>query len=150
MSKYYDDLAKEVHKMSQNKSLVGMLSEKDVKKDEKNIMTADVLGTVYTIHKEVDEKDFPGMKDCDGIVDWSSKNIYINKQAEGSNLKNWDMHVKSTIRHELFHAFLYESGLCASSGNCNCGWAVNEEMVDWFAIMSPKIYRCFEKLGVLD
>ena len=29
------------------------------------------------------------------------------------------------------------------------GWAKNEEMVDWFAIQSPKIFKLFEKEGLI-
>ena len=35
------------------------------------------------------------------------------------------------------------------SFNCKA-WAQNEEMVDWFAIQSPKIFRAFREAGVDD
>lgn len=148
MSKYYDDLAKEVHKMSQT-SLVGMLAEKNNPAKSHEILTADILGTRYMIHKGMTEDDFSRLKNEDGFVDWSSKDVYIREYRKESGISNWESYEKSTIRHEVIHAFLYECGLdCCANGTD--AWAVNEEMVDWFAIMSPKIYRCFEQLGVLD
>ena len=44
------------------------------------------------------------------------------------------------IRHEIIHAFLYESGMkeCSSATQ---SWVENEEMVDWFAIQIPKIVK---------
>lgn len=57
--------------------------------------------------------------------------------------------MKKTLRHEIIHAFLTESGLHGNTYNVDGGWAMNEEMVDWFAIQSPKIMRVFEELEVL-
>lgn len=55
--------------------------------------------------------------------------------------------IKKTLRHEIIHAFLFESGL----GYDSCpseSWAANEEMVDFFAHQSHKIFKTFEKLGI--
>ncbi len=57
---------------------------------------------------------------------------------------------KETLRHEIFHAFLNESGLSSSSGVPEEGWAKNEEMIDWFAIQSPKIFKIFQELDILS
>lgn len=42
--------------------------------------------------------------------------------------------INKVLRHEIIHAFLYESGL----STC-CEWANNETIIDWIAIQSPKI-----------
>jgi hypothetical protein len=42
---------------------------------------------------------------------------------------------------------LLESGLNASSNPAD-SWAMNEEMVDWFAIQIPKMIKTFHELGV--
>lgn len=52
------------------------------------------------------------------------------------------------MRHEILHAFLFESGLSENAGFSGC-WATNEEMVDWFAIQSTKIYDVYLKLGLV-
>ena len=52
------------------------------------------------------------------------------------------------LRHEIIHAFLNESGLSDSSNSVEA-WAKNEEMVDWFAIQSPKIFKVFQDLDIL-
>lgn len=36
-----------------------------------------------------------------------------------------------------------ESGLDCNSLTPECAWAINEKMIDWFAIQSPKIYKAF-------
>ena len=56
---------------------------------------------------------------------------------------------KKTLRHELIHAFLNESGLSDSSNCYEGAWTKNEEMVDWFAIQSPKIFEVFKEVSVL-
>jgi hypothetical protein len=54
--------------------------------------------------------------------------------------------VNKTLRHEIIHAYLYESGL---DGNAFCttkAWPKNEEMIDWFAIQGPKIVSTWNKV----
>ena len=51
---------------------------------------------------------------------------------------------KKVLRHEIFHAFFGESGLRSSSE-----YAEIEELIDWLAIQSPKIFKVFQELGIL-
>lgn len=57
--------------------------------------------------------------------------------------------MKTCLRHEIVHAFLYESGLGESATRPHEAWSVHEEMVDWIAQQTPKIYKTFEKAGCL-
>lgn len=108
-----------------------------------------VLGTIYTI-KIGSEYDYPALKKMDGYTDTSTKEIIVDNfqnvedcvDAKG-NLENY---AKSVIRHEIIHAFLYESGLAENTSGTEC-WATNEEMVDWFAIQFPKLSLAFEQAG---
>ena len=43
-----------------------------------------------------------------------------------------------------------ESGLFNNTYNVDTGWAMNEEMVDWFAIQSPKIFKVYSEMGLLE
>ena len=54
-----------------------------------------------------------------------------------------------SIRHEVVHAFLEESGLSDCSLRPEMAWARNEEMVDWIAIQFPKMLEAFKWLEVL-
>jgi hypothetical protein len=47
------------------------------------------------------------------------------------------------LRHEIVHAFFFESGLAQSSNKCE-DWAMNEEMVDWIARQGLKIYAAWK------
>lgn len=109
----------------------------------------DVLGTEYVIHyrNEHDDLLLDG-KYRDGYTDNSTHEIVICNQKEDCELQNYENYRKSVLRHEIIHAFLYESGLDSSS-NSYGAWAINEEMVDWFAIQSPKIFRVFAELKLL-
>jgi Zn-dependent peptidase ImmA (M78 family) len=100
------------------------------KKVVKTMMTVNVLGTKYTIKfsNKVKDKDLEGLS---GYCDFYTKTIIIDETQKDETF------VKSTIRHELIHAFLYESGLDV------CSWGRNEEIVDWIANQFPKIQNAF-------
>jgi len=109
-----------------------------------------VLGTKYII-KVVSEEKEPRLKTNWGFCDFHTKEIYINanvtKETEDS-CKNLVDFKNKVIRHEIIHAFLYESGLRENSNDIRA-WAENEEMVDWFAIQSPKIFEIYKELEIL-
>ena len=102
-----------------------------------------VLGTTYTIHyKEVEE--YERLRNNEAITNTNDKTIIVSKRERPVEYLN------KIIRHEIVHAFLHESGLSCNSYNTEYGWAENEEMVDWFAIQSPKIYKVYKELGVMN
>lgn len=70
------------------------------------------------------------------------KDIY-----EGT-LEDMEEYVKKVLRHEIVHAFFFESGLHECSGQAEA-WASNETMVDWIARQGPKIYKAWEEVGAL-
>ena len=102
-------------------------------------MKVNVLSTVYRI------KYVPSLDGRGGETDFYTKEIRISEQEDipaeykTDNLKEMQRHV---LRHELIHAFLFESGL---SGN---SWAANEEIVDWMAHQIPKIVQSLEEAGL--
>ena len=103
-------------------------------------MVVDVLGTAYSIEHS-NKVDDTNLENLDGYCDSSIKKIIINtfKDFPGAkeDLKEYE---KEVIRHELIHAFLFESGLDGSS------WAQQEEIVDWIALQFPKLLKAFETI----
>lgn len=98
-----------------------------------------VLGTDYSIIQS-NKVDDMCLENCSGYCDKSVKKIVIDTFQEAPNsLENLDEYKKEVIRHELIHAFLFESGLGDNS------WAKNEEIVDWIACQFPKILEAFRK-----
>ena len=107
------------------------------------MITVDVLGVEYTI-KESNKVEDMNLEDCDGYCDHSTKTIVIDTFKDSPHsLKDLEAYKKQVIRHELVHAFLFESGL-----GC-CSWAKDEEIVDWVAAQFPKITKVFEYLNCL-
>lgn len=117
--------------------------------------TINILGTEYVIEtRKISEDKI--LKDnqyggycCDDeplivIADTNDKEYF-----EDYNEKEKQLFISKTLRHEITHAFFNESGLQSSSNTFDKAWARNEEMIDWFAIQSPKIFKVFEELDIL-
>jgi hypothetical protein len=106
-----------------------------------------ILGAIYTIKARSSSED-ELLKDCDGYCDWTTKEIVLEREF-GGTLHDMDVYVRKVLRHEIVHAFFLESGLNESSGHSDA-WAMNEEMVDWFARQGQKIYDAWREAGALD
>ena len=121
-----------------------------------NDCTVNVLGTPYRIKKMAYDAE-PAFKkrSIDGYCNgFEHIIVYCDLDTD----KRWEEETpetrriceKETIRHELVHAFLNESGLKESTGVSNNGWATFEEMVDWIALQAPKMYALFKELDLLE
>ena len=105
-----------------------------------------ILGTEYKIII-VDEGDYRYAKEADGWCDTQAKEILLSNFTQCmDSVKDLVAYQNKVLRHEIIHAFLYESGLWQSSMSCG-GWAKNEEMVDWIAIQEPKLHKAFKEAG---
>lgn len=115
-----------------------------------------ILGTEYRIetHK-VSEDSYLEDNKLSGYCGEEEKLIVVADMSEekyftGMDEKAQEAYRKRVLRHEIMHAFLNESGLSDSSNQYGGAWAKNEEMVDWFAIQSPKIFKVYSELGIID
>ncbi len=116
--------------------------------------TVMILGTEYRIeiHKwsedsELSQNSWAGYccKDIPLIViaDLDDEEHFIFNNEDEK-----DAYFKSSLRHEIIHAFLNESGLKDNFEHVtNMGH--EETMVDWIAIQFPKIAAVYEELGIL-
>lgn len=115
------------------------------------MQTVSILGTEYTF-SVLNEAQDKTLENCDGYTDYTVKKIIIRDNAEDANDITSVLDLKylmnKTIRHEIIHAFLCESGLIRNSTRSD-HWSINEEMVDWIAIQFPKIHKVYTELGVL-
>lgn len=116
--------------------------------------TISVLGTTYSIFvkNKFDDEDLDD--GVSGFTDLYNKHIVLNDLNTREPFMNYTEEEKQkeysrTLRHEIIHAYLYESGLDSNSGSVKC-WARNEEMVDWLAMQLPKIYDTYCELGILQ
>lgn len=108
-----------------------------------------ILGTYWKIiYIEDTSKDLE-LKDNDGYCNFSNNEIVIDVELKDYGSCNKMEIIRRTLRHEIIHAYIETCGLSSSSLRYTGGWARNEEMVDWFAIQSPKIYKTFKDLDII-
>lgn len=123
------------------------------KDDEK--ITVDILGSEWLI---IYKKEDPAFEEANGYCVDVDRTIIVqkvcaeNKDTGENNLafNEYQKHLnlKRVLRHEILHAYLMESGLNDSSLPTD-SWATNEEMVDWFARQSPKIFKTYKELKLI-
>ena len=118
-------------------------------------MTVNVLGTEYSIaRKKYEDEGIFKDRGIDGYCDSNTKEIVV---CDLSTYPGWENESESskriseklTLRHEITHAFLSESGLADNTLHYDAGWAQNEEMVDWIAFQGPKIYAAWQSVDAL-
>lgn len=123
--------------------------------ENKSVKVVNVLGTEYRIEEhKVSEDEYLKENRLSGYCGEESKLIVIADMSEKEFFANMDekeqeIYRKKTLRHEIIHAFMNESGLSDSANHFNGAWSKNEEMIDWFAIQSPKIFKTFAEVGVI-
>lgn len=108
-------------------------------------MVINVLGTSYVILERSAAED-RALEDCDGYCDKTAKLIVIAKKEDDCDLLDFDSYRKKVMRHEIIHAFLFESGLheCWEHKGGH-----DETYVDWIAVQFPKLLRAFEEASCL-
>lgn len=114
-------------------------------------MKVNILGTKYKIKFRTTNED-KRLEEADGICDPSVRELTIlDYEREPKDIMSYQdlkRKMNTTVRHEIIHAFFYESGLWHASNSVG-SWAVDEEMIDWIAIQSPKLYKAFREVGCL-
>lgn len=97
-------------------------------------MTVSILGTEYSIvYKRACEDAF--LESHNGYVDYSDKTIVLKScsidDKRTSSVSDISYIMDETRRHEIIHAFLFESGLS--------DYAYDETIVQWMAAQWEKI-----------
>lgn len=105
-------------------------------------MQINILGSIWTIEERSEAED-KALKDADGYCDWTKRLIVVEREMVG-NLGDMNRYIKKVRRHEIVHAFLYESGLAECSFRPE-SWAKNEEMVDWISRQGEKLYAAWRE-----
>lgn len=112
-----------------------------------------ILGQGYSfvICNTPEDKDLPiefKRNEAIAFCNICTKQVFISKFAfEDHNPEELAVDLRATVRHEIIHAFLAESGLDSQTSSTSA-WARNEEMVDWLALQYPKIEKVFKSIGV--
>ena len=119
-------------------------------------MKLSILGTEYeVIRKNYADDPYFEAHGCNAYCDKLGKQLVICSADTHPAFADDDevaraMCEKATLRHEIVHAFLFESGLDSSSNRItDMGWAEYEEMIDWIALQAPKLHAAFEAADAL-
>ena len=110
-------------------------------------MNIDILGMEWAL-EERSRADDARLSDCDGYCDWTARLIVIEREITG-DLYDMEQYIRKVKRHEIIHAFLFESGL-AESALPTQAWAQNEEMVDWFSRLGERIYNAWKDADAVE
>jgi hypothetical protein len=104
--------------------------------------TINVLGAEYTIEIGHATDDVL-LKKYDGYCDKTSHKIIIAGETDDCELDIFVEYQNKLMRHEIIHAFLYESGLHENFKHDEYGH--DETIIDWFAVQFPKILKAFQE-----
>ena len=110
-------------------------------------MTVNILGSEWKIEYRDPFEDKYLQSDTDGYCDPSAKLIVVIKERNDNQLIDFKSYQKQCLRHEIIHAFMFESGLSHDWEHKNYGQ--EETVVDWIAIQFPKIVKVFKEAKAL-
>ena len=107
-----------------------------------------IMGHAWTIVSRTKAED-DRLEEIAGYTDPSMRMIVL-LDATRDKWSPGDMHgdLQATIRHEIIHAFFYECGLWSDS-IAHDHWAMNEEMIDWFALKLPEIEKACRAVNAM-
>lgn len=106
--------------------------------------TVDILGVEYDFVRNADPVEYPIMdiRDAMGYAEVNGKRIIIGELIpEVGGAEDISEAVDETMRHEIIHGFVYESGLYFPSVE------EEERIVTWIARMFPRLLRSFRQIG---
>lgn len=109
-------------------------------------MKLNILGSEWDIVYR-NANDDPHLKENDGYTDPSVKLIVIADNREDCSIEDYKYMQRTNLRHEIIHAFLFESGLGFNLEHIEFGH--EETMVDWIAIQFPKLLEVFKEADCL-
>lgn len=102
-----------------------------------------ILGSSWNV-KLRSKKEDKYLINADGYCDKTANLIVVKTNDEDDNLENWEEYMRKVLRHELIHAFLFESGL--HEGLMHPERGHDEAYVDWFAVQMLKIKVAYDSV----
>lgn len=101
-------------------------------------MYINILGTEYEIVVDSTGKN-PKLKNANGSCELYSKKIIV--EGDYDNDPDNEYLKKKVLRHEIVHAYFYESGINS--------WCQDEALVDWIALQIPKILHTMKEANCI-
>lgn len=109
-------------------------------------MKLNILGSEWDVEYRNADAD-PLLREDDGYTDPSVRLIVIANKREDCSIQDYKYMQRENLRHEIVHAFLFESGMGFNLEHNEFGH--EETMVDWIAIQFPKILEVFKEADCL-
>ena len=108
-------------------------------------MEVNILGTEYDL-LEVPKKDDPTLVNNDGYCDTSAKKMIVDemKEKEPGMKEDLSYYQKQVKRHEIIHAFLFESGLDAC-----CEWVYHVDKLPTVVLLDGEMVH-MNRTGAID
>lgn len=106
-------------------------------------MELNILGTPYQFNVTTDREDTT-LCGKGGYCDSTAKIIAIESDyndKDQESVKDIEALKRKIKRHEIVHAYFFESGLS--------GYADNEQLVDWIAYQFPKMLSTFQVVDAI-
>jgi hypothetical protein len=106
-------------------------------------MKINILGTEYKFEPSEAREDMR-LTYNDGYCDFYTKTIrHENNYNENrpDSIGDYNELKNQVKRHEIVHAFFFESGLA--------NYADNEQLVEWIALQFPKMLKAFREVGAI-
>lgn len=110
-------------------------------------MKINILGSEWDVEYRNADIDPILQDENGGYTDPSINLIVISNKGKDDNVVDFGKIQKRYLRHEIIHAFLFESGLGFNLEHCEFGH--EETMIDWLAIQFPKILEVFKEADCL-
>lgn len=110
-------------------------------------MKINILGSEWDVEYRNADIDPILQDENGGYTDPSINLIVISNKGKDDNVVDFGKIQKRYLRHEIIHAFLFESGLGFNLEHCEFGH--EETMIDWIAIQFPKILEVFKEADCL-
>lgn len=102
--------------------------------------STEILGSTWTVLFRTEAED-ARLKEVGGFTDWTTREIVIADVRSDYNVRAVEESMYHVLRHELVHAFLFESGLGYDWEHSDLGQ--DETTVDWTAWQLPKIWETY-------
>lgn len=107
-----------------------------------------IMGMPWVVdYRDPDKDRFLGKNGADGYCDPSLHLIVVCNNYEDVELGDFKSYQKQVLRHEIVHAFMYESGLGSDWEHKQYGQ--EETTVDWIARQFPKLLKAFKEAKAL-
>lgn len=99
-----------------------------------------ILGQEYEINFDLNDNENDGITYVyDKIISVMPAYKFLDENASNASKEKA---FKETLRHELFHALFFESGLSE--------YCFDENLIEFLAIQTPKIFKIFSELNILN